>query len=63
MSDDSQRQGDKHLIESTEAMLDYAIIAGAELKNPMFVQLLRLARRALLGRDRRDPNPDSGTPI
>jgi hypothetical protein len=39
---------DQRLVESTEAMLDYAIIAGAELKNPGFVRLLRLARQSLL---------------
>ena len=43
-------------------MLDYAIIAGAELKNPMFVQLLRRARRALLGREQPDPRPDIDSP-
>jgi hypothetical protein len=48
-NDPQQAQAQQHLIESTEAMLDYAIIAGAELKNPLFVRLLRLARGALLG--------------
>jgi hypothetical protein len=57
MSDDSRsRKADQeHLVHSTEAMLDYAIIAGAELKNPAFVRLLRLARRSLIGRDKGRP--------
>jgi hypothetical protein len=52
----------QHLVRSTEAMLDYAIIAGAELKNPVLVRLLRLARRSLLGQDPAGPGTDGGTP-
>ena len=37
-----------HLFRSTEAMLDYVIVAGAELRNPMLVRFVQLARRALL---------------
>lgn len=53
MSDDLrlQRPKDEHLVQSAEAMLDYAIIAGAELKKPVFVKLLRLARRSLRDQD------------
>ncbi|MGC2780476.1 MAG: hypothetical protein WA418_33060 [Bradyrhizobium sp.] len=36
-------------IQTLEAMLDYAIIEGAEMRRPMFVYLLRLARLELLG--------------
>jgi hypothetical protein len=58
MSDDSRlvTPKDEHLVQSTEAMLDYAIIAGAELKNPAFVRLLRLARRSLLRQGRHRPD-------
>ena len=31
-----------------ESLLDYAIVEGAELRRPLFVFLLRLARLALL---------------
>jgi hypothetical protein len=41
----------RHLIRSTEAMLDYAIVAGAELRNPMLVRFIQLARRALLDQE------------
>jgi len=51
------------LVQSTEAMLDFAIIAGAELKNPAFVRLLRLARRSLLGQEQARPSPDGGSGI
>jgi hypothetical protein len=62
MSEDLRQTklADAHLVQSTEAMLDYAIIAGAELKNPVFVRLLRLARRSLLGDDQ--PAPDQVVP-
>lgn len=64
MHDDSQQSlsGDKqHLVKSTEEMLDYAIIAGAELRNPSFVRLLRLARRALLGKGAPSSSSNSNT--
>jgi hypothetical protein len=54
---------ERDLVASAEEMLDYAMIAGAELKNPKFVSLLRLARRALLRQDKAPANPESGTPI
>jgi hypothetical protein len=62
MSDNSRTAVPKDLVQSTEAMLDYAIIAGAELKNPAFVRLLRAARRALLGQSPARPRPDNGAP-
>lgn len=34
-------------LSGLEAMLDYAIVEGAELRLPLFVCLLRLARMAL----------------
>ena len=34
-------------IKGLEAMLDYAIVEGAELRLPLFVFLVRLARLAL----------------
>jgi len=34
-------------VTGLEAMLDYAIVEGAELRLPLFVCLLRLARMAL----------------
>lgn len=64
MSDDARQTndpGDGPLVRSTEAMLDYAIIAGAELRNPKFVSLLQLARRALLGQDQHPPDRDGDT--
>jgi len=47
-------------VRTLERMLDYAMLEGAELRSPLFVMLLRLARLALLdefdngrrGRDR-----------
>jgi len=65
MSDDSRQvtgADQRHLIQNTEAMLDYAIIAGAELKNPMLVRFLQLARRALLGQEQSNPKPNHGSP-
>lgn len=37
--------------EGLERLLDYAIVEGAELRLPLFVFLLRLARLALLEED------------
>jgi hypothetical protein len=48
MSETPQSTTQHHLFRSTEAMLDYAIVAGAELRNPMLVRFVQLARRALL---------------
>lgn len=64
MSDDARQvidPGDKPLVQSTEAMLDYAMIAGAELRNAKFVSLLQLARRALLGQDQHSNTKDGDT--
>jgi hypothetical protein len=64
MNDEAKRisSGDQQrLVASAEEMLDYAIIAGAELKNPKFVSLLRLARRALLNQDQASPSADGGS--
>lgn len=65
MSDDTRptTPRDPRLVQSTEAMLDYAIIAGAELKNPAFVRLLRLARRSLLQQDEPGSESHNETPI
>ena len=38
---------DRATAEGLEALLDYAIVEGAELRRPLFVFLLRLARLAL----------------
>jgi hypothetical protein len=35
-------------VKTLEMMLDYAMMEGAELRSPLFVMLLRLARLALL---------------
>ena len=35
-------------VTTLERMLDYAMLEGAELRSPLFVMLLRLARLALL---------------
>lgn len=37
----------KHDITGLTAMLDYAIVEGAQMRLPLFVCLLRLARMAL----------------
>jgi hypothetical protein len=42
------REGDERDIRALEAMLDYAIIEGAELRLPLFVLLLRVARLELM---------------
>ncbi len=36
-----------HDVTALEAMLDYAIVEGAQMRLPLFVCLLRLARMAL----------------
>jgi hypothetical protein len=41
------REGDETTIHALETMLDYAIIEGAELRLPLFVLLLRIARLEL----------------
>jgi hypothetical protein len=41
------RDGDESTIRALETMLDYAIIEGAELRLPLFVLLLRVARLEL----------------
>jgi hypothetical protein len=62
MNTEPQRTTDRHhLIRSTEAMLDYAIVAGAELRNPMLVRFVQLARRALLDQEQPD-TPGKETP-
>jgi len=38
----------RNAIHSLEMMLDYAMMEGAELRSPLFVMLLRLARLALI---------------
>jgi hypothetical protein len=35
-------------VKTLEMMLDYAMLEGAELRSPLFVMLLRLARLALI---------------
>ena len=40
--------GDETTIRALETMLDYAIIEGAELRLPLFVLLLRVARLELM---------------
>jgi hypothetical protein len=42
------RDGDETIIRALETMLDYAIIEGAELRLPLFVLLLRVARLELM---------------
>ena len=42
------RDGDETTIRALETMLDYAIIEGAELRLPLFVLLLRVARLELM---------------
>jgi len=42
------REGDERTIHALETMLDYAIIEGAELRLPLFVLLLRVARLELM---------------
>jgi len=42
------RDGDETSIRALETMLDYAIIEGAELRLPLFVLLLRVARLELM---------------
>jgi hypothetical protein len=64
MNTEPQQQTDPHhldLVRSTEAMLDYAIVAGAELRNPMLVRFVQLARRALLDQEQPDAS-DKGSP-
>jgi hypothetical protein len=43
--------------EGLERLLDYAIVEGAELRLPLFVFLLRLARLALLEEEGVGPSP------
>jgi hypothetical protein len=43
--------------EGLERLLDYAIVEGAELRLPLFVFLLRLARLALLEEEGVRPSP------
>ena len=49
---DAERRADagcyKAATQSLAGLLDYAIVEGAELRRPLFVFLLRLARLALL---------------
>ena len=44
---DGARSSPPRDISGLEAMLDYAIMEGAEMRLPLFVCLLRLARMAL----------------
>lgn len=46
-------------ISGLEAMLDYAIMEGAELRLPLFVCLLRLARMALKEESEGTTTPNS----
>jgi len=46
--EDSISDEKRAAVRSLEMMLDYAMMEGAELKSPLFVLLLRLARLALL---------------
>lgn len=51
---------DKPDVSGLEAMLDYAIVEGAEMRLPLFVFLLRLARLALKeGPEERKPTTRS----
>ncbi len=47
-SDDSMTDEKMAAVRTLEMMLDYAMMEGAELRSPLFVMLLRLARLALL---------------
>ena len=47
-ADDAIERKTSPTVQSLEAMLDYAIIEGAEMKLPFFVYLLRIARQELM---------------
>ncbi len=47
-SEDSMTNEQQAAVRTLERMLDYAMLEGAELRSPLLVMLLRLARLALL---------------
>ena len=47
-------------VNGLEAMLDYAIVEGAQMRLPLFVCLLRLARMALKEESEKLPEQASG---
>ena len=49
-------------VRTLEMMLDYAIIEGAELKLPVFVRLINLARLELIESTEGDQRPIENTP-